>query len=141
MIRYALICRHDHEFEAWFSSSEDYDTQREKRLVECPICGSAKIEKMIMAPNVSTSRRKKSTAAKQMAVMNEMASKIRDEIAANCDDVGDRFADEARAIHYGEKPERGIYGKASQTEAAELRDEGITALPLPDALTPKPKKN
>lgn len=140
VIRYNLICRHEHEFEAWFSSSADYDAQRKKRLVECPICGSAKVEKAIMAPNVATARKKADTQTKRSAMMNEIASKIREEIASNCDDVGDKFADEARAIHYGEKPERGIYGQATADEAASLQDEGIAALPLPDVIAPKPKK-
>jgi len=73
-------------------------------------------------------------------MMNAVAATIRHEIATNCDDVGDKFADEARAIHYGEKPERGIYGRASQLEAKALREEGIAAHPLPDALAPKAKK-
>ena len=69
MIKYNLICRHDHEFEAWFSSSSDYDAQRKKRLVQCPHCGSAKVEKAIMAPNVSTSRKKEATASKRQEAM------------------------------------------------------------------------
>ncbi len=143
MIKYNLICRHDHEFEAWFSSSSDYDAQRKKRFVECPFCGSAKVEKAIMAPNVSTSRKKEATASKQkdvMALMNTAADTIRKEIEDKCDYVGDKFADEARAIHYGEKAERGIYGEATPKEAAELQDEGVGIAPLPDVLTPKSAK-
>lgn len=143
MIRYDLICHNDHEFEAWFSGSADYDAQRKKRLIACPICGSAKIGKAIMAPAVSTARKKEARAEREAqntsAMMNEMAAKIRDEIASQCDDVGEKFADEARAMHYGEKDKRGIYGQASLKEAAELHEEGITALPLPDAIAPKPK--
>ena len=143
MIKYDLICRHDHAFEAWFSSSSDYDDQRKKRLVECPFCGSAKVEKAIMAPNVSTSRKKEKIASKQkeaMAMMNAAATKIRKEIEDKCDYVGDKFADEARAIHYGEKTERPIYGEATATEAADLREEGVGIAPLPDILAPKPPK-
>ena len=143
MIKYNLICRREHAFEAWFSSSSDYDDQRKKRLVECPFCGSAKIEKAIMAPNVSTSRKKESVAAKQkeaMALMNKAADKIRKEIEDKCDYVGEKFADEARAIHYGEKEERAIYGEATAKEAAELQDEGVGIAPLPDILAPKPDK-
>ncbi len=147
MIKYNLICRHDHEFEAWFSSSSDYDAQRKKRLVDCPYCGSSKVEKALMAPNVSTSRQKEKITAKQkdahhhtMAMMNAAASKIRKEIEDKCDYVGEKFADEARAMHYGEKSERAIYGEASPLEAAELREEGIGIAPLPDVLTPKPDK-
>lgn len=143
MIKYNLICRHDHDFEAWFSSSSDYDAQRKKRLVQCPHCGSAKIEKAIMAPNVSTSRKNEAIVSKRkeaMAMMNKAAQTIRKEIEEKCDYVGERFADEARAIHYGEKEERPIYGQASPKEAAELQEEGVGIAPLPDVLTPKPAK-
>ena len=143
MIKYDLICRHDHEFEAWFSSSSDYDAQRKKRLVICPHCGTTKVEKAIMAPNISTSRKKEAIASKRkeaMAMMNKAAQTIRKEIEEKCDYVGDKFADEARAIHYGEKDERPIYGQASAKEAAELQEEGVAIAPLPDALTPKPAK-
>lgn len=143
MIKYNLICRHDHEFEAWFSSSSDYDVQRKKRLVLCPHCGSAKIDKTIMAPNVSTSRKKDAAVSKRkeaMALMNKAAQSIRKEIEEKCDYVGERFADEARAIHYGEKEERAIYGEASAKEAADLKEEGVGIAPLPDVLTPKRAK-
>lgn len=143
MIKYNLICKQDHEFEAWFSSSADYDVQRKKRLVQCPHCGSAKVEKAIMSPNVSTSRKKAAIASKQkqaMAMMNKAAQTIRKEIEDKCDYVGDKFADEARAIHYGEKEERPIYGQASAKEAKELNDEGVAIAPLPDVLTPKSAK-
>jgi hypothetical protein len=147
VIKYNLICGADHEFEGWFSSSSDYEVQRKKRLIQCPHCGSTKIEKAIMAPNISTSRKKEAIASKQklaqktaMAMMNEAAQTIRKEIEDKCDYVGDKFADEARAIHYGEKEERAIYGKASVEEAADLQDEGVNIAPLPDALTPKTAK-
>ena len=143
MIKYNLICRHDHDFEGWFSSSSDYEIQRKKRLVQCPYCGSAKVEKAIMAPNVSTSRKKDAIASKHkeaMAIMNKAAQTIRTEIEEKCDYVGDKFADEARAIHYGEKEERAIYGKATAREAKDLHDEGVGIAPLPDVLTPKSAK-
>ncbi len=143
MIKYNLICRHDHEFEAWFSSSKDYDVQRKERLVHCPFCGSAKLEKAIMAPNVSTSRKKTAIHSKRkeaLAVMNAAAQTIRKEIEDKCDYVGEKFADEARAIHYGEKEERPIYGEASAQEAAALKEEGVGIAPLPEIIAPKPKK-
>ena len=143
MIKYNLICRHNHDFEGWFSSSSDYEIQRKKRLVQCPYCGSAKVEKAIMAPNVSTSRKKDAIASKHkeaMAIMNKAAQTIRTEIEEKCDYVGDKFADEARAIHYGEKEERAIYGKATAREAKDLHDEGVGIAPLPDVLTPKSAK-
>lgn len=144
MIKYNLICRHDHDFEAWFSSSSDYDVQRKKRLLQCPHCGSAKVEKAIMAPNVFTSRKKAAADTKRkeaLAVMNAAAQTIRKEIEDKCDYVGEKFADEARAIHYGEKEGRPIYGEASAKEAVELKEEGVGIAPLPDIITPKPKKS
>lgn len=100
-----------------------------------------------MAPNISTSRRKDAIVLKQkeaqktaMAMMNEAAQNIRKEIEDKCDYVGDKFADEARAIHYGEKEERAIYGKATIEEATDLHDEGVSIAPLPDVLTPKAAK-
>ncbi len=142
MIKYTLICDADHAFEIWFSKSSDYDEQAPKGLIECPYCGSTKVEKGIMAPNVSTSRKKEAAQAKRakaMTLMNNAAAKIRKEIEDNCDFVGEKFADEARAIHYGEKPQRAIYGEASPGEAAALHEEGVEIAPLPDILTPKPK--
>lgn len=142
MIKYNLICDQAHEFEVWFSKSADYDAQTAQGLVSCPTCASTAVKKAIMAPNVSTSRRKEKIATQQAVtakMMNDMAGKIRDEIASNCENVGKNFADEARAIHYGEKPERGIYGKATRREAAELKEEGVGVMPLPDAIAPKDK--
>ena len=142
MIKYTLICDSDHEFEVWFSKSSDFDEQAPKGLIECPFCGSMKVEKGIMAPNVSTSRKKDNIAEQQkqaMQMMNKAAAKIRKEIEESCDYVGGKFADEARAIHYGEKPERAIYGEASPKEAAALHDEGVDIAPLPDVLSPKQK--
>lgn len=143
MIRYALICGSEHNFEAWFSSSADYDVQAKRGLVQCPFCNSSDVEKAIMSPNVSTARKKEALAHKQtsaMKMLNEAADKIRQEIESNCDYVGNKFADEARAIHYGEKEERGIYGEATPQEAAELIDEGVKAAPLPDIIAPKSKQ-
>lgn len=142
MIKYSLICDNDHEFDVWFSGSSDYEMQAKRGLVECPYCASVNVEKGIMAPNISTARKKEAIAGKQMAamtMMNAAANEIRKEIELNCDDVGDSFAEEARAIHYGEKEERGIYGKATPEEAAELSDEGVNIAPLPDIMAPKPK--
>lgn len=143
MIRYMLICHRDHEFEAWFSKGADFDDQAARGLIDCPHCGSRQVEKAIMAPAVSTSRRKEASREKaqaNMKMMNELASKIREDIEKNCDNVGDKFAEEARAMHYGEKPARAIYGEANMSEAADLADEGIAAVPLPDALVPKTDK-
>jgi len=144
MIRYNLICAKDHEFEGWFSSSSDYDEQAASGLLSCPACGTKKVEKAIMAPAVKTARKVEARDEKAALAMTAMAAKIRSEIGKNCENVGSDFAEEARAIHYGEKPERGIYGSATPEETAELKDEGIEAHPLPDVLIPdtdKPKLN
>ena len=143
MIKYSLICDDEHEFEAWFSSSSDYEAQLKKRQISCPHCSSKKVEKAIMAPNVSTARRKQESRdkqAKSVPAMGVLADKIRAEIETNCDYAGEKFSDEARAIHYGEKDARAIYGEATPSEAKELIDEGIAIAPLPDALAPMPKK-
>ena len=143
MIKYDLKCKNDHEFEIWFSKSSDFDEQAPKGLIACPVCGSTQVEKAIMAPNISTSRKKEAIAKQQaqsLKMMNAAAEKIRREIENNCDYVGDKFTDEARAIHYGEKDERAIYGEATAEQASELLEEGIGIAPLPDAIAPKPKK-
>ena len=143
MIRYDLVCEQGHAFEGWFARSSDYDAQCEQHLLTCPTCGTHAVDKAIMAPAVRTSRKTEAKAEKAKAAMNAVAAKIREEIASNCENVGDNFAEEARAIHYGEKPERGIYGATTPRESAELAEEGIAAHPLPDVLVPKnpkPKK-
>ena len=93
MIRYSLACVGEHEFEAWFSNSKAYDTQRKKALVECPVCGSTDVRKQIMAPAVRSSEKKA-----EAALAAKMAGEIREHIATTHDYVGDRFADEARSI-------------------------------------------
>lgn len=153
MIRYALHCDRDHQFESWFQSSSAYDSQVKRKLVTCPICGSAKVEKAIMAPRVVGKKGRATpppepatttTAAPEaaapgstslmMAQERELRAKLkelRDHIVKNADNVGERFANEARAMHYGEKEHRPIYGEASPDEAKSLIDEGIEVSPLP----------
>lgn len=140
MIRYNLICDSEHEFEGWFSNSADYETQAKTGLLSCPVCASKNVEKAIMAPAVKTARKTDARADNAKKAMTAMAAKIRTEIGKNCENVGANFAEEARAIHYGEKPERGIYGSATPPESEALKDEGITAHPLPDAFVPAPDK-
>jgi hypothetical protein len=145
MIRYNLICSADHEFEGWFSSSKAYDEQAASGLLACPVCRTPKVEKAIMAPAVKTAR--KAAAQKDMqakAAMTAVAAKIRREISKSCKNVGANFAEEARAMHYGEKPQCGIYGSTTPKESADLKEEGIDAHPLPDIFVPdtdKPKLN
>jgi hypothetical protein len=142
MIRYALKCDHDHGFEAWFGSSSDYDDQAARGLVECPFCGSRSVEKAIMAPSVSGT--KKSTpapdvAAKVQTMMMEAAREVRAHVEANFDYVGDSFAREARDIHEGKSEKREIYGEATPAEVKKLKDDGVPVSALPDA-PPDPSK-
>lgn len=133
MIRYALICDHDHEFEGWFGSSDDYDDQQARGLVECPVCASKQVRKQIMAPAVAGTKRtvKDLEPAKMQAMMMEAAGRIRRHVEENFDDVGDSFAAEARAIHEGRAEDRGIYGQATPKEVRELVEDGVPVAPLP----------
>jgi hypothetical protein len=169
MIKYALQCDKAHPFESWFPSINSYDSQAKRGLLECPMCGSVKIEKQIMSPTVRLAGFRKdepvadvstavvadqnNTAAETVSGPNSspeapskamlieesdaaqklrvMIREIHDHVKANTEDVGTKFADEARKIHYGEAEERGIRGKASAEEAEALAEEGIGFLPLP----------
>jgi len=138
MIRYALTCDHDHEFEGWFASSGDFDDQQARGLLECPVCASKEVRKQIMAPAVSGTKktRRELAPAKMQAMMMEAASRIRRHVEENFDDVGDAFAREARAIHEGRAEDRGIYGQATPKEVRELIEDGVPVAPLP----PEPPK-
>ncbi len=138
MIRYALTCEHKHEFEAWFSSSDDFKTQQQDHLVHCPYCNSAEITKQVMAPAV---RGAKKAAPSPEQAFAEFASKVRNKIRETHDYVGDEFSDQARAMHEGETPEKPIYGEISPEQAKDLKDDGVPAQPLPEPFSPgKPKK-
>lgn len=129
-MRYQLRCADDHEFEGWFRSSADYDAQAKKGLLECPVCGSDEVSKAIMAPAVATAEAKQDRAVR-MHKMRQFFTQVRKHVETNADYVGDKFADEARAIHYGDAEERQIYGEATMADARDLMDEGIPVLPLP----------
>ena len=137
MIKYALVCEHDHPFEGWFGSSADYDDQAARGLVECPLCASKRVAKQIMAPAVAgTKRTGPADLGPQMRSMfMEAAGKVRKHVEENFDYVGDRFAKEARDIHEGRSEDRGIYGEASPAQVRELVEDGVRVAPLP----PKPK--
>jgi hypothetical protein len=139
LIRYGLSCDNGHDFEGWFGSGKDFDRQQEMGLVSCPACGSAHVAKKLMAPAIATARKKEKRQELVMhAQQKKMMGKLREMVTAireNSEDVGDRFPEEARKIHYGEAEQRGLIGKASLEEARALIDEGveIAALPtLPD---------
>ncbi|MFC5586168.1 DUF1178 family protein [Nitratireductor kimnyeongensis] len=134
MISFNLICEHDHTFEAWFRNNADFDAQNERGLVSCPHCASSSVEKALMAPAVSTGKKREQMALamgeqqkKALAQLKELSKTVRE----NADYVGDRFAEEARKIHFGETEARGIYGEATSEEAAALMEEGVEFMPLP----------
>jgi hypothetical protein len=154
MIRYSLVCDDRHEFEIWFKNSADYDKQRKRDLVTCPVCGSAKVEKALMTPALGRGTQKGArlpapetpapeapvpSASKTPVAMVSPAERefrtklkeLRDHLTKNAENVGGRFPEEARKMHYGEKEHRSIYGEASPQEAKELAEEGIEFHPLP----------
>ena len=135
MIRYALRCEREHEFEAWFRSSNDYDRAATAGENTCPVCGSSEVGKALMAPAVSGTKKgdKLSLAAPdpRSQVMREALKEFRKKVTENADYVGDKFAEEARKIHYEEAAQRGIYGEATPEEAHDLAEEGIGFQPLP----------
>lgn len=143
-----LQCAHQHEFEGWFGSEDDYTSQLARGLVSCPMCGDVHIEKKLSAPrlNLRAGRQEADAAAapaaNQVAMSNHganpdiaaMQARIMQalrEVMANTEDVGERFADEARAMHHGEAEHRQIRGQASPQEALELMEEGIEVIALP----------
>ncbi len=151
MIRYSLICERKHAFESWFQNSATFDRQNKRGLIACPACGSTKVEKALMTPSLGRSGRKRAAASEApstesstpdapapVAMMSpqerELRSKLkelRDHLTRNADNVGRRFPEEARKMHYGEIEHRSIYGEASAKEAKELLEEGIEFHPLP----------
>jgi hypothetical protein len=159
MIRYALVCAEGHSFESWFANSAAYDKQNKRGLVECPACGSKKVEKAIMAPRLAGANTRGNTAASPpvanpeasaaAAAQDEAArapiamisqperefrrklKELREQLVKNSSYVGQKFPEEARKMHYGDAEHRSIYGEATLEEAKELHDEGIEFHPLP----------
>lgn len=157
MIRYALACDHGHSFEAWFRSSSDFDGQAERGLLSCPACGSSEVRKALMAPKVvsreasaarstpATAETVESAAAQAEASApvqaanvppgaEEIVARLRElkrQLVESSENVGNRFPEEARRMHYGEAPHRSVYGEASPDEARALIEEGVGIMPLP----------
>ncbi len=154
MIRYALICEQGHGFESWFQDFAAYDKQAKRKLIACPHCGSAKVEKAIMAPRLSSSSKKRTAPTEavvppvaapekaqekapvamispQEQELRAKLKELREHLTKNADDVGQKFPEEARKMHYGEIEHRSIYGVASPDEAKDLAEEGIEFHPLP----------
>ena len=150
MIHYTLRCDQDHEFDSWFNNSASFEKQAKRGLLECPHCGSAKVARALMTPNVprkgrvtaepvpaSPTPQPQAPAAPAMAAdrmpdhIRAMLQKLRSEVEKNCDYVGPGFAEEARRIHNGETDARGIYGETSREEAEALAEEGIDIASIP----------
>ncbi len=132
MIVFDLKCRQEHVFEAWFKDSRAFDEQVGTEEIACPVCGDTDIEKALMAPRLNKGADGAAEMAREQvgryaAALREMRSQVED----NCDYVGDKFAEEARKIHYGETEARGIYGEATNTEATDLHDEGVEFRKIP----------
>jgi len=139
-----LQCAHGHGFEGWFASEEDFGNQLERELLECPLCGDKTIAKLPSAPRLNLGAREPARERAQPAAAGEQAvaalppaamqaawMQMVRRVMAQTEDVGERFAEEARRMHYGETEERGIRGQATRAQTEELLDEGIAVMPLP----------
>ena len=134
MIKYELKCGDEHRFEAWFRNSDAFDRQAAAGEIACPHCGRTDVAKAPMAPRIGKGKVADQAMARQLAQAAEAHRKlqeVRDAVERNCDYVGDRFAEEARRIHYGETGRHDIYGETSDDEAAALRDEGVEFARIP----------
>jgi hypothetical protein len=134
VIHYSLICDKDHKFDGWFRNAEAFDEQHGRGAVTCPICTSAKVEKAMMAPSVARKGSDKvslSIGHPQHAQLREAMQALRNKVTSEADYVGDKFAEEARKIHFKEVDPRGIYGEATRDEVAGLVEDGVDFMPLP----------
>ncbi|UAK26356.1 DUF1178 family protein [Sphingomonas nostoxanthinifaciens] len=143
MIVFDLACTQEHVFEAWFGSTADYDKQRERGLVSCPICGDADVRKAAMAPAVPAKSNarpvpmaKGAPAPAEMKAMLAALARAQAKALEGSEHVGGRFAEEARAMHDGETPERAIHGQATLAEAKALVEDGVPVAPLPLPIVP-----
>jgi len=131
MIVFDLRCGKDHVFEAWFKDSAAFAAQSDAGEVVCPVCGNTKVEKAPMAPRLSTGSRNDDGPSTKMVQFVQAMGELRKHVEENCDYVGDKFAEEARKIHYGEADPHSIYGEATGEEAEALSDEGIEVQKIP----------
>ena len=130
MIRFTLSCAEDHQFEGWFKDSATFERQAREHAIACPVCGGTDVRKAIMAPAVARGSEAHDQAKAAMLV--QMLRQVREHVEKNFDNVGERFVEEARRIHYGETEPRDIFGQATLAEAKELHEEGINVRPLPE---------
>lgn len=135
MILFDLKCANEHVFEAWFQDSAAFEAQSAGGEIACPACGDSAVVKALMAPAVTNAKKnarsRPDRAAVRMGQYMSALAELRQHVEKNCDDVGEKFPEEVRKIHYGEADHRNIYGEASDEEAVELQDEGIEFQRLP----------
>ena len=147
MISYTLKCDQGHSFDSWFASADAFDALEKSGHLACAMCGSAKVQKSLMAPQVRTAKKKAPEPAQKDAAtpaeaavpvlstpqsdVERAVQELRQKVEANSDYVGKDFVKEARAMHDGEKPERAIYGEARLDQAKALAEEGVPVMPLP----------
>lgn len=131
MIKYSLECNQSHTFDAWFSDSLNFEKQNKNNQISCPNCSSLKIKKSIMAPSISSKNYKSDLLNEKKDKVEVVLSKVRKHVEDNFDYVGDKFADEARSMHYGEKEEREIYGETTIEDAVDLIEEGVNVKTMP----------
>ena len=144
MIVFDLKCGRAHVFEAWFGSSGDYEDQRGRGLIQCPVCGDGDIGKAVMAPRLGGKTADEPSApipvanapAPEMKALMAKMAEVQSQMLQDSEWVGRRFADEARAIHHGETAHRTIHGQATPAEAAALKEEGVGVMPLPFPVVP-----
>ncbi len=134
MIHYALVCDKSHKFDGWFANAAAYDAQKKRGLVTCPVCMTSEVDKALMAPTVSRAASEKvalSIGHPQHRQLREAMLALREKVTSEADYVGDRFAEEARKIHFKEVDPRGIYGEATREEVSALVEDGVDFMPLP----------
>jgi hypothetical protein len=134
VITYSLICANDHKFDAWFRNAEAYEDQHRRGIISCPVCSSESVGKALMAPALSRAASEKvslSIGHPQHQELRDAMVALRNKVTSEADYVGDRFAEEARKIHFKEVDARGIYGEATREEVAGLVDDGVDFMPLP----------
>ena len=131
MIKYNLICECGKTFESWFSSSDEHDVLRRKKLINCIYCDSTSVRKSVMAPNLFSKTNKTSKNTYIEKKIKKQLVELRRNIEKNFKKVGDNFTREARSIHYDKKTSKGIYGRATPEETAELLEEGIDVATIP----------
>ena len=135
MINYALICNNEHKFEAWFKNAHAYEEQSARGVLICPVCDSHDVQKQMMAPSIARAGTEKVSLAighPEHKQLRDALRALRKKVESEADYVGDKFAEEARKIHFKEVDERGIYGEATRDEVVELIEDGIDFMPLPN---------